>query len=76
MALSDGDFDAEQYHEGNCMACHDSQVYTREDHRVNSLPGLESQVRMCDANLGKKLFDDDLLSLTNYLNSHYYHFSK
>ena len=70
------DFHAEKFHQANCTGCHDSKVYTRSNRRVNSLPRLESQVRMCDANLGKKLFEDDILSLTDYLNDNYYHFSK
>ncbi len=70
------DFHAEKFHQGNCTGCHDSKVYTRDNRRVNSLPRLESQVRMCDANLGKKLFEDDILSLVRYLNDNYYHFKK
>ena len=70
------DFQAKTFHQTNCTGCHDSSVYTRDKHRVKSLPQLESQVRMCDSNLGKKLFDDDILSLTHYLNDSYYHFDK
>ncbi len=70
------DFHAEKFHQANCTGCHDSKVYIRNNRRVNSLPRLESQVRMCDANLGKKLFEDDILSLTDYLNDNYYHFKK
>ena len=70
------DFKADKFHQGNCTGCHDSKVYTRSNRRVGSLPQLESQVRMCDANLGKKLFEDDILSLTRYLNDNYYHFDK
>ncbi len=69
------DFHAEKFHQTNCTGCHDSGVYTRDKRRVDSLPRLESQVRMCDANLGKKLFDDDIHSLTNFLNDNYYHFN-
>ncbi|BAO44441.1 hypothetical protein [Thiolapillus brandeum] len=75
-AQSGEDFHPEKFHQSNCTGCHDSKVYTRSNRRVNSLPRLESQVRMCDANLGKKLFDDDILSLTQYLNDNYYRFEK
>ncbi|HDK38244.1 MAG TPA: cytochrome c [Thiolapillus brandeum] len=70
------DFQAEKFHQDSCTGCHDSSVYTRKKRRVNSLSRLESQVRMCDANLGKKLFDNDIHSLTNYLNDNYYHFKQ
>ncbi len=75
-AQASEDFQADKFHQANCTGCHDSKVYTRSNRRVNSLPRLESQVRMCDANLGKKLFEDDILALTDYLNDNYYHFKK
>ena len=70
------DFDAGAYHQAHCTGCHDSAVYTRSKRRVNSLAQLESQVRMCDANLGKKLFDDDIQALTHFLNEQFYHFGR
>ncbi len=70
------DFDAAAYHQAQCTGCHDTSVYTRANRRVNSLARLESQVRMCDANLGKKLFDDDITALVNYLNDNFYHFGR
>ena len=69
-------FHAESFHQQKCTGCHDTSVYTRSNRRVNSLPRLESQVRMCDANLGIKLFDDDLHALVDYLDKNYYKFDK
>ncbi len=76
VGLADETFHAESFHQQKCTGCHDTSVYTRANRRVNSLPRLESQVRMCDANLGIKLFDDDLHALVNYLDKNYYKFSK
>jgi hypothetical protein len=70
------DFDAADYHRAQCMRCHDTGVYTREDRRVRSFPMLEAQVARCDANLAMKLFPDDLALLVEYLNTHYYKFAK
>ena len=70
-SASDG-FDAAAFHQAKCMACHDTSVYTRPDRRVNSLTRLESQVRMCDANLQTGLFDDDIEALAAHLNDQYY----
>lgn len=70
------DFHAESFHQQKCTGCHDTSVYTRANRRVNSLPRLESQVRMCDANLGIKLFDDDLHALVDYLDKNFYKFGK
>ncbi len=72
---TEGDFHAETFHRQHCTSCHDSSVYTRENRRVHSRQQLESQVRMCDANLGIKLYDDDIQALTEYLDRHYYHFT-
>ena len=68
-------FHAEAFHQQHCTGCHDASVYTREDRRVHSRQQLESQVRMCDANLGIKLFEDDILALTDFLDYRYYHFA-
>jgi hypothetical protein len=70
------EFDAEHFVNTKCVACHDSTVYTRENRRVKSLQRLESQVRMCDANLGTTLFDKDLHAVVDYLNDNYYKFEK
>jgi hypothetical protein len=75
-AAGEQDFHAESFHRQKCTGCHDTTVYTRANRRVNSLPRLESQVRLCDANLGIKLFDDDLHALVDYLDKNYYKFGK
>lgn len=62
--------------EENCMSCHDSGVYTRPDRKMTDFAMLSTQVRRCDANLGSKLFDEDMDSITNYLNETYYKFPK
>ncbi len=67
-------FDPARFVADKCSSCHDSSVYTRSNRRVNSLPALQRQVRMCDANVGTRLFDDDLHTLVNHLNDQYYHF--
>ena len=72
--LQASDFDAEHFHQQNCMGCHDTGVYTRSNRRVQTLPALEKQVRMCDANLGTKLFDDDVKALVRYMNTTWYQF--
>jgi hypothetical protein len=68
------DFDAGQFITEKCSRCHDSSVYTRPNRRVQSLDGLNNQVRRCDAMLGTKLFEDDIKTLVDHLNQRYYHF--
>ncbi len=69
-------FDAKDYHAGKCTGCHNSTVYTRRNHSVKSYPQLQSRVAMCDANLGTKLFPEDMQSLTDHVNDNYYKFTK
>lgn len=64
----------DKLHADNCIRCHDTSVYTRENRRVKSLPKLGSQVRMCKNNLEITWFDDEVEDVTTYLNKSYYHF--
>jgi cytochrome c553 len=73
-SLSAADFDADKFLAEKCSSCHDSSVYTRPNHRVQSLQGLEQQVRRCDSMIGTKLFEDDIKTLVDHLNQKYYHF--
>ena len=68
-------FKAESYHANNCMRCHGTEVYTRDDRRVRSFGALEAQVARCDAMLETKLFPEDLAQLVEHLNTNYYKFS-
>lgn len=68
------DFHAESFVKDKCTGCHDSSIYTRSNRKVDSLPRLESQVRFCDANLGIKMFDDDVTAVVKHLNDKYYQF--
>jgi cytochrome c553 len=69
------DFDAASFHAANCTRCHGTEVYTRPDRRVTDLERLRAMVRMCDANVGTQLFDEDMETLTEYLNANFYHFA-
>jgi len=61
-------------HFENCTGCHDSNVYTREDHKVRSLAQLGKQVRFCKDTIGVTWFDDEVEDVIAYLNATYYHF--
>ena len=67
-------------HDESCLNCHvgnhDEKFYTRKNRRIKDLNGLGVMVKMCDANLGTALFDEDMDEITNYLNESYYKFPK
>jgi len=65
-------------HDESCLNCHlgnhDEKFYTKENRRVKDFKGLGTMVKMCDANLGTALFDEDMEEITNYLNDSFYKF--
>lgn len=58
----------------NCLECHGSEVYTREDRKVKDRKGLTAQVRRCEQALGLTWFDDQVNDTAAYLNHTYYKF--
>lgn len=74
-ALLPGDADAgKKLHAAQCVACHDSKVYTRKDRRVKSVGGLIKQVEICNRQLKKELSRDQMNGLVAYLNETFYRF--
>ena len=60
----------------HCQECHQSDVYTRSDRLVKTLPGLYKQVRRCEQALDLTWFDDDIDNVSTYLNHEFYKFDK
>ena len=60
--------------EKHCFGCHGTEVYTREDRRVQNMSQLRNQVQRCDQMLCLKLFETDLENIAAYLNQAYYKF--
>ena len=58
----------------NCTKCHGTELYTRADRKVTSKGALDTQVRMCEQNLGLKWFDEEVDSVATLLNKEYYKF--
>lgn len=73
---ANGEHPGKAIHDANCISCHDSGVYTRADHKMTDFAMLSAQVRRCDANLGTKLFDEDMDKVAEFLNDTYYKFPK
>ena len=61
-------------HDAKCISCHDTQIYTRPDHKITSLPELQAQVKQCDANLTDHMSDADIQQVVQYLNASFYKF--
>jgi mono/diheme cytochrome c family protein len=75
QALAAEDGDAQALYEQNCISCHGSEVFTREDHKIRSLPALDAQVRSCEAAQGLGWSDDEISGVARLLNDRFYHFA-
>jgi mono/diheme cytochrome c family protein len=71
-----GSVDAQALYEANCTNCHGTEVYTRDDRRIQSLDALHGQVRMCEQNLELTWFDDQIDAVASLLNRKYYKFDE
>ncbi|MBS0002640.1 MAG: cytochrome c [Thioalkalivibrio sp.] len=64
----------EELHQENCVSCHGTEVYTRDDRMVDSMSSLITQVNRCNVNLGTGWFDDEVEAVAAYLGENYYNF--
>ena len=71
-ALAEG----KELNTANCTKCHNTSVYTREDRKVQSLDVLTKRVKGCNTKTGAGLNDEELETLTLFLNTEYYKFEK
>lgn len=61
-------------YEKNCVACHSSEVYTRENRIVNNFAELRERIRQCELANDLTWFDEDIDAVVNYLNTNFYKF--
>jgi mono/diheme cytochrome c family protein len=66
--------EGKRLHDANCTACHDSAVYTRKDHHVQSLDGLKQQVENCTHMAQKEFSPAERQDIVKYLNERFYRF--
>lgn len=66
--------DAKALHESQCMSCHGTEVYTREDRRVQSLEMLQAQINRCTMATRAGWNEEQKAAVVKYLNDNYYHF--
>ena len=65
----------QQLHNEKCTSCHDTQVYTREDRRVDNLQELSDQVNFCMKGPAKAEWTvSETNSVIDYLNQKFYKF--
>ena len=65
----------QQLHDDKCLACHTTQVYTREDRRIKTLQALSNQVNNCMKGPAKAEWTEvETQSVVEYLNQKFYKF--
>lgn len=62
-------------HNEDCLVCHDSSVYTRENRRVQTLEDLMTRVNLCQEDVGAEWNEIQLDDVVAYLNELFYNFT-
>lgn len=70
--------DGKEMYEEDCVACHDSSVFTRDskERKVNDFATLEKQVHRCVVMTELSWFEEDEANVVEYLNTNFYKFKK
>ena len=63
-----------ELHEEKCTSCHGTEMYTREDRKVESLRKLKNQVRLCSITAKTKWSDKKNVAVAYYLDREFYKF--
>lgn len=61
-------------HDKNCLACHDTGVYTRENRQIISLDALRKRVTRCELSQGMDVTPEQTEDIVQYLNESFYQF--
>ena len=75
-ALSEQLAEGKEINTNNCTKCHNTSVYTKTDRKVKTLAVLTKRVQGCNAKTGAGLDEEELATLTLFLNTEYYKFKK
>ncbi len=73
-ALPGDSADGKSLVDANCMRCHDTGVYSREDHRIGSLEALKMQLDRCSHAANTSFSAIETQDIIKYLNDKFYHF--
>ena len=73
-ALPGNSAEGKRLHDAYCTSCHNTSVYTRKDHSVQSMAELKEQLQGCAHMANKKLTDAEAQNLIKYLNDQFYRF--
>jgi len=61
-------------HEKNCVRCHTSEIYTRNNRKIKTFAQLKERIRQCELANELAWFEEDINDVAAYLNATYYLF--
>ncbi|RLA09038.1 MAG: hypothetical protein DRQ51_00190 [Gammaproteobacteria bacterium] len=76
IASDDSEADGQFLHADKCLKCHTDQPYINQKSGIENYQKLHSRVKMCSHQAEAEFFDDEIISVTDYLNNTYYKFKK
>jgi hypothetical protein len=62
--------------EAECMRCHATSDFEPKEEKVNSYEKLDQQVSVCASNNFAGWFEEDVTTVSDYLNINYYKFHR
>ncbi len=66
--------DGKTLYEEKCTKCHTTEVFTRKDRSIGSHEALKMRVKQCAGAAEVTWNDDEIQSVTDYLDKNYYKF--
>ncbi len=68
----------QELHDAECLRCHGTDVYTREERKLGTFFDLKRQVSMCITmtGAGADWFPEDQDDVIEYMNKAFYHFTE
>jgi len=66
----------ELHDQSSCLRCHGSEMYTRDDRKVQDYSDLKRQVSFCSNNLSTGWFPEEEELVVDFLNKTYYQHKK
>jgi len=61
-------------YEKNCIRCHSTEVFTREDRGIKNYEALKTRVQQCTGAAEVKWVDEEIKNVADYLNKNFYKF--
>jgi hypothetical protein len=74
IALDRADVQGKRLLDANCMKCHQTDIFTSKDRKIQSLDALKEQLVACSHAAKKEFSANEMQDLLKYLNDQFYHF--